>query len=272
MFKATILVDNIPHDDCEAEWGFSVQIDYQGHSYLLDTGSSDLYLTNAGKLGVSIADVDAAVLSHAHCDPSGGYDSFFRETQKATLYVSGDCREDCSFKLGLIRKYVGVPRGLMAGHEKRIIHAPHGLHQLADGVWLVPHLPNRLEIIGRQAHMYRRLDGRIVPDDFSHEQSLVFDTPKGLVLLNSCSHGGLPNIVRDVQHYLPGHAIYMTIGGLHLAGMRKSAVRDIAAAIKTLGIEHVVTGHCTGDKAFKVLHEELGDKVQQTFVGQIIEV
>ena len=44
----------------------------------------------------------------------------------------------------------------------------------------------------------------------------------------------------------------------YLAAMRKRAVRDIATAIKTLGIAHVVTGHYTGDKAFKVLQEELG--------------
>lgn len=123
MFRATILVDNIPHGECTAEWGFCVQIDYRGRSYLLDTGSSDLYLTNAKKLGVNIADVDTAVLSHAHYDHSGGYASFFRENQKAQLYVSGNCREDCYFKLGPVRKYVGVPRGLMAGYENRIVHA-----------------------------------------------------------------------------------------------------------------------------------------------------
>ena len=272
MFCATILVDNIPHDDCGAEWGFSVQISFQGQSYLLDAGSSDLYLTNAQRLNVRIADVDAAVLSHAHFDHSGGFPSFFRENSKAKLFVSESCREDCCFRLGPICKYVGLPRGLMTAHAGRIVRVPDELYAMAEGVWLVPHLPNHLENIGRRAHMYRRLDGHVVPDDFSHEQSLVFETGKGLVVLNSCSHGGLPNIVRDVQYFLPGRSIYMTIGGLHLAGMRKRDVRRVAREIRELGIPHVVTGHCTGDSAFRVMRSELGDSVRQTYVGQTIEI
>lgn len=272
MFKATILVDNIAHGGCRAEWGFCVHIRYGGRTYLLDTGSSDLYLANAEKLGIRIGDVDVTVLSHAHYDHSGGYGSFLRENRTAPLVVSPACREDCYFKLGPIRKYVGVPRGLLARGGSRIQPAPNGLYPLAEGVWVVPHLPNGLDEIGRRAHMYRRVEGRIVPDDFSHEQSLVFDTPKGLVVLNSCSHGGLQNIVRDVQHYLPGRPIHMTIGGMHLAGMRPFAVREIARTIDALHIDRVVTGHCTGKRPFAVLREVLGDSVQQTYVGQVIEV
>lgn len=272
MFKATILSDNIPFGDCAAEWGFCAHIDYEGRKYLLDTGSSDLYLKNAKKLGLSIADVDSAVLSHAHCDHSGGYGSFFRENGKAQLYISGACGEDCFFKLGPIRKYIGVPRGLMNARADRVTRVPNELYPIANGVWLVPHLPTDLERVSRKARLYRRVGGRLLPDDFSHEQSLVFETEEGLVVLNSCSHAGLDNIVRDVRHYLPGRSIYMTIGGLHLAGMRRSAVREVAAMIKKQDIARVVTGHCTGSKAFAVLKEELGNRVQQIYVGQTIEV
>lgn len=92
----------------------------------------------------------------------------------------------------------------------------------------MPHLSNGLAEIGRQAHLARKKDGKIVPDDFSHEQSLVFETPKGLVVLNSCSHGGLEHIMEDIEYYLPGKQVYMTIGGLHLSGMRKRKIRQIA--------------------------------------------
>lgn len=272
MFKATILVDNIAHGGCKAEWGFSVHICYGGRTYLLDTGSTALYLENAKKLGVSIAEVDTAVLSHAHCDHAGGFPSFFRENGRASLFVSPCCQEDCYFKLGPIRKYVGVPRGMLSSNRSRITAAENGTQALAEGVWLIQHLPAGLEAIGKRAHMYRKAEGCIVPDDFSHEQSLVFETDKGLVVLNSCSHAGLDSIVRDVQHALPGKPIYMTIGGMHLAAMRPAAVRRIAQTIRTLDIAHVVTGHCTGKRAFAILREELGDTVQQTCVGQVIEV
>lgn len=41
-------------------------------------------------------------------------------------------------------------------------------------------------------------------DDFHHEQSLVFDTDDGLVILNSCSHGGIDNIVKEVKATFEG--------------------------------------------------------------------
>ena len=269
--KATILIDNIADNGFISEWGFCVWIEYRGKNYLLDTGSSDKYLQNAKKLGIDTADADFAVLSHAHYDHSGGYDVFFKGNKKAKLYVSAGCGEDCYFKLGPIRRYIGVPKNMLSRHSDRI-EAVDGLYSLAEGVWLVPHLENGLEAIAKKAHMARRENGRYVYDDFSHEQSLVFDTEKGLVVFNSCSHGGLQNIMADVGHYLPGRKVYMTVGGLHLKSSSRKEMQSIAQTIKALNIERIVTGHCTGDKGFEILSAELGDRVVQTCSGMVIEV
>ena len=51
--------------------------------------------------------------------------------------------------------------------------------------------------------MYRRTPQGFIPDDFSHEQSLVIDTAKGLVILNSCSHSGVENIINEVHSTFP---------------------------------------------------------------------
>lgn len=271
MLDATILIDNIASGDLISEWGFAICVTYNGKKYLLDTGGSDKYLDNARKLGISIDEVDVAVLSHAHYDHSGGYGSFFNVNSKAQLYVSENCCEDCYFKIGPVRKYVGFPRGVLAANDSRINRVA-GFAKVDDGVYIVPHLKNNLERIGKKAHMYRKVDGRVIPDDFSHEQSLVFETDKGLVVLNSCSHGGLHNILADVNHFLPGKSVHMTIGGLHLAATSNKDVREIAATISKLSIEHVITGHCTGKRAYKILKEELGDKVSQMHVGMEINV
>lgn len=52
-------------------------------------------------------------------------------------------------------------------------------------------------------------------DDFSHEQSLVLDTKEGLVIFNSCSHGGADVIIREAEAAFPGKQIYGLIGGFH---------------------------------------------------------
>ena len=43
---------------------------------------------------------------------------------------------------------------------------------------------------------------------------------------------------------------------------RTQAVRQVAAALLELGVEHLWTGHCTGPAAFALLKEELGDRVE----------
>lgn len=271
MFDLTILIDNIADGNLTSEWGFSAYIEYNSKKYLLDTGGSNMYLDNAAKLGIDIKDVDVAVLSHAHYDHSGGFGSFFDVNKKADLYVAETCGSDCYFKLGPIRKFVGFSPDVIAKNSNRITHVS-GLHKIDDGVYLIPHLKNNLEKIGKKAHMYRKVNNKIIPDDFSHEQSLVFETPKGLVVLNSCSHGGLKNILADVNHFLPGKSVYMTIGGMHLAASSNKDVRSVANTISTLSIEKVVTGHCTGKRAYKILLSELGDKLQQMHVGMKISV
>lgn len=271
MFKASIVIDNNTKNELLAEWGLCVYIEYNGDKYLLDTGSSNKYLTNVEQMGIDLSDVDYAALSHAHYDHSGGYDEFFARNDKAQLYVSPNCQENCFYKFMFAKRYIGVPKGMMTKHEDRISLA-RGLQPLGEGAWLVPHIGGNLAKIGKRNHMYTKEAGGMRVDKFAHEQSLVFETERGLVVLNSCSHGGLDNIVKDIECYMPGKKIFMTIGGLHLSKMRPKGVRQIADTIKKLDIEHVITGHCTGDKSFEILKEELGDKVEQMYSGMVIEI
>lgn len=76
--------------------------------------------------------------------------------------------------------------------------------------------------------MYVKKNGRWKPDDFSHEQSLVFDTKEGLVIFNSCSHGGADVIIREAEAAFPGKQIYGLIGGFHCSGLRTRRCRELA--------------------------------------------
>ncbi len=270
MLKTVILTDNKAADGFSSEWGYSVYAEYNGKKFLIDTGASDKYLENAEKLGIDISCVDYAVLSHAHYDHSGGYGSFFEKNKKAVLYISENCGEDCYHKFGIFRKYIGIPSGTLERYRDRIKYVG-GAEKICDGVYLVAHTGKGLEKIGKKAHLYRKSNGRLLPDDFCHEQSVVFETENGLAVINSCSHSGLKNILDDIEYYLPGSHVCMTLGGLHLSKYSDSDVRKIAAEIKKLSIDKVVTGHCTGDKAYEILKEELGERVIQTCSGMTLE-
>ena len=268
--KATVLVDNIQNNSLKGEWGLSIYIEYGDEKILLDVGASNLFAKNADKLGISLKDIDYAVLSHAHYDHANGMRSFFQVNEKARFYVQSTCAENCYFKKWIFSKYIGIPKGILEEYSDRIEYAL-GNNQIADGVSLIPHSTEGLDAIVRRESMYQKGKSSWMPDDFSHEQSLVFDTSDGLVIFNSCSHGGAVNIINEVASAFPDKKVAALIGGFHLYNKSESEVRELAVRIKETGIQYICTGHCTGEKAYQILKEELGDIAHQLKVGKIIE-
>ncbi len=264
--KITIVVDNKSNDEMRGEWGLCILVQYAGKNILLDAGASDLFLENMEKLGIDVTDIDYATLSHAHYDHANGLPAFLEKNDKAQLYVRETTAEDCYAKKFIFRKYIGIPHRMLTKYADRI-EMVSGDYKIMDGVWLLPHKTKGLESIGKRELMYRKTPRKWIPDDFSHEQSLVIETDKGLVILNSCSHGGAGNIINEVKSTFPDKKVYGLIGGLHLYNKPESEIREVAENIRATGIEYVCTGHCTKDRAFGILKEELGDMVDQMKVG-----
>lgn len=268
--KITVLSDNIGNGELQGEWGLSFHIEFNGKKYLLDTGGSGLFLTNADKLGIDISDVDCAVLSHAHYDHSLGMEAFFSVNSKADFFVSPNARENCYAGLGFLSRYIGMPKGVLSKYGDRI-KSPCGVSEIDTDVFIVPHSTDGLDKTGRRSHMYIRCGWRYVPDDFAHEQSLVFRTGDGLVIFNSCSHSGADVVMAEVGKAFPGEKVKAYLGGLHLFRMNEHEVREMAGKIQKAGIAKVVTGHCTGDKAYEILKSCLGETVSRFHCGMVME-
>ena len=277
--KLTVLIENTASVPAlHSEHGLSVHIGYRGHSILLDAGSSGAFAGNAAALGVDLAGVELAVLSHGHYDHADGLRRFFRENGRAPVY----CRptadgEYFSTSKGAPR-FVGIHRELLAEHAGRF-RPVEGLAQPLPGVWLVPRTRVRPEFASRERHLTRKVGpDRFVPDDFSHEQSLVLEGEQGLILLNSCSHGGIVNIVDSVLEQLPGRRVYAVWGGLHMYSPGANElncppeyVTAVADELDRLGVREVYTGHCTGQRAFQLLRDRLGDRVRPLAAGLTAE-
>ncbi|WP_243683853.1 MBL fold metallo-hydrolase [Methanosarcina barkeri] len=78
--KLTVLVDNNTLIDRYffAEPGLSFLLEDSGIRVLFDTGYSDIFLTNARKMGLSLLDLDYLVLSHGHLDHTWGLEPLIR--------------------------------------------------------------------------------------------------------------------------------------------------------------------------------------------------
>jgi len=269
--RITVLSDNIGCGELKGEWGLSLFIEYEGKRYLLDTGASDNFISNAEKLGIDISDIDCAILSHAHYDHTGGLAAFLEKNTKAPVYLSSCAQENCYAGLSFVGKYIGMPRGVVGQHSERVIRVG-GEAEIAEGVFIVPHSTEGLSKLGKRNHLYVRKGMRFIPDDFSHEQTLVFKTPGGLVMLNSCSHSGPEVIVGEVLKLFPGEQVSSYLGGLHLFRLSEKEVRAVSDRLANCGIESIYTGHCTGQKAFDILKERFADKITQFHCGMRIEI
>lgn len=257
---ATVLVDNKKSDSLKGEWGLSIYIEYGDQKILLDAGASDLFVKNAKQLGIALEQIDYAVLSHAHFDHANGMNAFFEMNQKAQFYLRETSEENCYHKPFLFRQYIGIPKNILHDKADRITIAK-GDVKISEGVYLIPHKTSGLSKIGKREKMYQKIGKKFVPDNFSHEQSLVFETTKGLVIFNCCSHGGAANIINEIAKTFPEKKVYSLIGGFHLYNKSVKEIESLGDKIKETGIEYVCTGHCTGEKAYKILQEKLGDKL-----------
>ena len=91
---------------------------------------------------------------------------------------------------------------------------------------------------------------------------------KGLIVLSSCSHAGVINVLRHAQRITGIETVYAFIGGLHLTGglfepIIPRTIQELAAISPAV----IVPGHCTGWKATHELSRQLPAAYLQTSVG-----
>lgn len=269
--RAVVLMDNVSNNPAlTAQWGLSIYIEYQGRRYLLDAGAGPEFAENAKVLGIDLAQVDCGILSHAHHDHADGMDTFFQENADAPFYLREPSGENCYGCKDDFLEYIGIKKGLLETYQNRLRRTGNKT-ELAPGVYLLGHTTPELDCCGQMHQQFLKIADQFMYDDFRHEQSLIFDTDQGLVIFNSCCHAGADVVIQEARDAFPGRKVHAIVGGFHLFAMPADQVRAFARRLEETGVEHVVTGHCTGQDAFEILRETLGDRVRQMEVGLEME-
>jgi len=277
--KITVLMENTAREGCglTPEHGLSLYIEHRGRRLLLDAGSSGKFADNAQALGVDLSGVELAVLSHGHYDHADGLRRFFQVNDRAKVYIRRGAEGAYYVRDPEGLRFVGISQDIWAGFRDRFVEA-EGLFPLTEGAWLVPETVRDPAFAGRAADLlFKRGEDDFVPDDYRHEQSLVLEGERGLAVFNSCSHGGIVNIVRGVLEQFPGKKVFAVVGGLHMFGKGHSGlncspeyVYQVADALKKLGVEEIRTGHCTGELALSLLRERFGPGCRALSTGQVL--
>lgn len=267
----TVLMDHRTQPGLQGEHGLSLYLEQAGRKILLDAGSSGQFAQNAQALGLDLEEIELAILSHGHFDHSDGFRRFFQENQTAPLYLREEAQSPHFSLSSGSPKYVGIHRDIMASSPHRFVLVDKPLFDLGDGLFLLAQDQNFST--GDPNLVVKTGWDQFQPDDFAHQQSLVVAGDQGMALFNSCCHGGGENILANLRQNYPqwGNLPLTLVGGLHLFHVPEpelaQRVDSLVEGLLSQGLQTLYTGHCTGEPAFQLLRQALGDRVIPLQVG-----
>lgn len=275
--KITVLVENTGPSEFKIEHGLSLYIEFNDKKYLLDAGPSDSFFKNAHALSIDLGRVDKAVLSHGHYDHGDGFMVFLNQYKDKVVYGAKNIFDDYYSGSGGSVHYIGLSSKLK--QMKNRFNTISKDTKIDEKICLILDDVSNTKEIGVQKKLYKKVDDVLQPDNFDHELSLVFDTPKGLVICNSCSHAGLESIVDNIKKRL-NKPVYAYVGGLHMKSTKnhietssftEEQIQNLCIFIKK-NIQYVLTGHCTGNVSYDLLKKYLKDRIDFLTTGKTIEI
>lgn len=275
--RITVLVENTGPSEFKIEHGLSLYIEFNDKKYLLDAGPSDSFFKNAHALSIDLGRVDKAVLSHGHYDHGDGFMVFLNQYKDKVVYGAKNIFDDYYSGSGGSVHYIGLSSKLK--QMKNRFNTISKDTKIDEKIYLILDDVSNTKKIGVQKKLYKKVDDVLQPDNFNHELSLVFDTPKGLVICNSCSHAGLESIVDNIKKRL-NKPVYAYVGGLHMKSTKnhietssftEEQIQNLCIFIEK-NIQYVLTGHCTGNVSYDLLKKYLKDRIDFLTTGKTIEI
>lgn len=270
--RISVLIDNKALPGFNSEWGLSFHVTTEFGQYLIDAGASSRFSRNARQLGIDLNAVDDMFLSHAHYDHGGGIKAFAARNAHAPLHIAEPARENCYSRHTIMRAYIGLRRGTLLRYADRIAHESTDSIRISGEYGEPTVIPHFFDPDRGTSSMFVKENGHLVPDTFRHEQTVVFRTPKGLVVFSPCSHLGLPAIIREVNEVFQGERIYALLGGFHMFKASEELIYSTAWELRSLGIGRIYAGHCTGDTAIKIFGEVFDGRVTELAAGMVIDI
>ena len=269
-FKITIL-STMLSDTHIGEWGFSALVEVDGEKILFDTGSRpNTVFQNAIELNIDLRNIKNVYLSHNHKDHTGGL--LFLKTKYPNSFVNAHVGEGIFYsrpnKNGGDHYLLKNKSDLIQEGVKFIFHKQP--NQIIPKVWTTGQIPRKYDEknwsqLGKMIDQNGNIQEDIIPED----QSLFFDTKKGIVLISGCGHAGIINTLEYVSKIFPNRPIYKILGGFHLLKLDAEKLKWTADKMKSFGVNYFVGAHCTGINSTYMLREFMNSTKNRVLIGSV---
>jgi 7,8-dihydropterin-6-yl-methyl-4-(beta-D-ribofuranosyl)aminobenzene 5'-phosphate synthase len=256
------------------EWGFSALIEADGHRVLLDTGAHpDTVLQNARDLRIDLSDVREVILTHNHWDHVSGLITLRKEMMKKNpsalsvvhvargIFYSRPAPEGEDNRMIALRKEYEATGGKFIEHEESA--------EIFPGAWLTGPVPRKYPERNWSTTGKVQSPAGLVEDTIPEDQSLVLNTPEGLVVVTGCGHAGIINILTFARQEFPNEPVEAVIGGLHLFPATDEQLDWTADKMKEFKVANLMGAHCTGIEAVFHIRERLGLPRASAVVGSV---
>jgi len=245
------------------EWGFSALVEGDGHKILVDTGAHpETVIKNARDLHVDLSNVHEVVLTHNHWDHVSGLLTLRRELMKkdpaalSTVHVSPGIFYSRPAADGEHNPMIAIRKDYEATGGKFIEHSGWG--EVFPGAWLTGPVPRKYPEHNWSSVGKVQTPEGLVEDTIPEDQSLVLNTPQGLVVITGCGHAGIINILTDAGTEFPNRGVYGVVGGIHLFAASDQQLDWTADEMKEFHVANLLGAHCTGIEAVYRLRQHAG--------------
>ena len=254
--RITTLIENSQgeHLSLAVEHGISFLIENEKHSVLFDTGQSNMFLSNAEKLGLDIHKVTHVVLSHGHYDHSGGFRGLVDYHKGFDLILGkGFFNKKYALFNGSC-EYLGNDFDKTYLEEKKISHhfIDGNLMEIVEGIYVLSGFirDHADEVISPRFVI--RGESQFEQDTFQDEVMLAVDSPGGIVVILGCAHPGMKNMIDSAKRLL-GRPVCAVLGGTHLVESSEESFTQSVNYLADEALRYVGVSHCTGSKAMEIL-------------------
>jgi 7,8-dihydropterin-6-yl-methyl-4-(beta-D-ribofuranosyl)aminobenzene 5'-phosphate synthase len=258
--RITVLAENTVCEtnslNGEAENELSLFIEFDERVILFDTGQSDIFFRNAGKMGIDLSEVDYLVICNGHFDPGGGLRHFFKINKKAKVFLHVNVA--CNYYsriFGFIPDSM-VPNQKIIAQNSRIYFIEEDT-RIDDKTILIDGFTEVFPQLKASRALFEKTNNRLIADKLNYELAMLLIENEEAVLFSGCSHSEILNHIEEVKVITKKMRIKATFGLTEERGEPMSIFNK---------------WHGTGENKLWHMKSRMPEKIQTLNTGEVIEI